>query len=166
MKIFRAEHGYFNSRTSGAICAKTWFPNQPIPGFGQRVRCVWRNKEPTVKGEDVVPDLHSHRHSTRQEENESVKGTFISSSTLSIVLISSQSYRRFVGKSVPSKRKPECLKCLALLSTILARECECLHLCLLRLVHILPKVSTKVLTKSKVGSLRQVQPSTMEFMDC
>ncbi len=24
-----------------------------IRGFGQRVRCVWRNKEPTPKGEDV-----------------------------------------------------------------------------------------------------------------
>ncbi len=58
------------------------------------------------------------------------------------VLISSRSSQRHVGKSVPSQRKRKCLECLACLSTILARECECLHSCILRLIHISPKVST------------------------
>ncbi len=58
------------------------------------------------------------------------------------VLIMSQSFWRHVGKSVPSQRKQEWLECLALLSMILAREYECLHSYILRLVHISPKVST------------------------
>ncbi len=29
-----------------------------IRGFGQRVRCVWRNKKLTPKSEDVKPGLH------------------------------------------------------------------------------------------------------------
>ncbi len=58
------------------------------------------------------------------------------------VLVSSRSSRIHVGKSVPSQRKRECLKCLAWLTMILTRECECLHLCVLCLVHISPKVST------------------------
>ncbi len=58
------------------------------------------------------------------------------------VFVSSRSSRRHVGKLVPSQRKRECLKCLASLSTILARECQCLHSCILRFVHILLKVST------------------------
>ncbi len=51
---------------------------------------------------------------TPLDENESVKGTFVSS----------WSSRRHVGKSVPSQRKQECLECHASLSTILARECD------------------------------------------
>ncbi len=58
------------------------------------------------------------------------------------VLISSQISQRHVGKSVPRQRKWECLECLPSLSTILARECECLHSCVLCLVHISPHVST------------------------
>ncbi len=76
--------------------------------------------------------LHSRQDSTRQDENGSVKGTFVSS----------RSSRRHVDKSVSIQRKQECLKCLASLSTILARECECLHSCILRLVHISLKVLT------------------------
>ncbi len=57
------------------------------------------------------------------------------------VLVSSRSTRRYVGKSVPSQRKQKYSECLASLSTIFARECECLHLCVLHLVHISPKVS-------------------------
>ncbi len=56
------------------------------------------------------------------------------------VLISSQSSQRHVGKLVPSQRRRECLECLALLSTILAWECECLHLCVLLLIHISPSL--------------------------
>ncbi len=55
------------------------------------------------------------------------------------VLVSSRSSWRHASKLVPSERKRECLKCLALLLTTLARECECLHSCVLRLVHISPK---------------------------
>ncbi len=58
------------------------------------------------------------------------------------VLVLSRSSWRHVGKSVPSQRKRECPKCLAILSMILTQECECLHLCVLRLVHISPKVAT------------------------
>ncbi len=58
------------------------------------------------------------------------------------ILISSRSSRRHASKSVPSQRKWECLECLASLSMILARECECLHLCILCFVHISSKVST------------------------
>ncbi len=58
-----------------------------------------------------------------------------------ILLVSSRSSRRHAGKSVPSQRKWECLECLASLSTILAQECECLHSCVLCLIHISPKVS-------------------------
>ncbi len=58
------------------------------------------------------------------------------------VLVSSRKSQRHVGKSVPSHMKLECLEWLASLSTILARECECLHSCILRLVHTSPKVST------------------------
>ncbi len=89
-----------------------------------------------------MPVLHSRWDSTRQDENESVE---IHSSHLLHswpVLISSQSSQRLVGKSVTIHRKCECLECLASLSMILARECECLHSCILRLVHISPKVST------------------------
>ncbi len=58
------------------------------------------------------------------------------------VLVSSQSSRRHISKSVQSQRKWEYLKCFTSLSTILARDCECLHFYILRLVHILPKVSS------------------------
>ncbi len=54
------------------------------------------------------------------------------------VFISSRSSRRLVGKSVPIQRKLECLECLASLSMILARECECLYSCVLHLVRISP----------------------------
>ncbi len=39
--------------------------------------CVW------MSSDSVMPGLHSRRDSTRQDENESVKGTFVSSSILS-----------------------------------------------------------------------------------
>ncbi len=58
------------------------------------------------------------------------------------VLISFRISQRHVGKSVSSQMEWECLECLASLSTILAREYECLHSCVLHLVHISPKVST------------------------
>ncbi len=58
------------------------------------------------------------------------------------VLVTSRTSQRHVGKSVPNQRKQECLECLVSLSMILARECEYLHSCILRLIHISPKVST------------------------
>ncbi len=85
---------------------------------------------------------------SRQDENESVKGTFISCSTLSTCSHLVSKLSEHVGKSISSQRKRECLECLASLSTILARECECLHSCVLCLVHILPKVSTSTRNKN------------------
>ncbi len=79
----------------------------------------------------LMTGLHSHQDSSRQVENNNVKCTFVSSFTLLTFLGSSRSSRRHVDKSVPSQKKQECLDCLASLSTILAEECECLHLCVL-----------------------------------
>ncbi len=92
--------------------------------------------------QDIMPSLHFYRDNTREDENESVKVRSSRPSHSQPVLILSQSSQRHVGKSVPSQRKRQCLKCLASLSTILARECECLHSCILRLIYISPKVST------------------------
>ncbi len=64
------------------------------------------------------------------------------------VLVSFGSSRRHVGKSIPSQRKRECLKCLASLLSILAWECECLHSCALHIIHISPKVSTSTQDKN------------------
>ncbi len=155
-----------------------------------------------------MPSLHACRDSTRQDKNESVKGTRLVFYTLDLfsyclevlgdmsvnqsrvkgnksvsnvlsryrrflhesvsvytrayfvsftspqksqrlpdfrfVLVLSRSSRRHVVKSVPSQRKQECLECLVSLSTILARECECLHSCVLRLIYISPKVTTSI----------------------
>ncbi len=51
------------------------------------------------------------------------------------VLILYRSSRKHVGKSVPSQKEAR-MSCL-----VIARECECLHLCVIRLFHISPKGS-------------------------
>ncbi len=53
--------------------------------------------------------LHSRWDSTRKDENESVKGIFVSSFIFRPVLILSRRSRRHVGKSAQSQRKWECL---------------------------------------------------------
>ncbi len=66
-----------------------------------------------------MPSLHSRRNSTRQDKNECVNRTFVLSVTFSTCSCLSQSSWKHVGKSVPSQRKRECLKCLASLSKVL-----------------------------------------------
>ncbi len=98
-----------------------------------------RGKRESKNYSYVMPGLHSRQTAW----NETRTGVWrVHSSHLlhsRPVLVSSQCSRRHVCKSVLSHRKQECL---ALLSTILAWECECLHSCVLHLVHISPKVST------------------------
>ncbi len=111
----------------------------------------------------VMHGLHSRRDSTRQDKNESVK---VHSSRLPhsrSVLVSSQSSRRHGSTSVPCQRKRECLECLVLLSTILAWECECLHSCVLCLVHILPKVWASTRDENVNRALQLQSPHTHLF---
>ncbi len=51
--------------------------------------------------------------STRQDKNESVKGTFVLSVTFSTYSCLVSKLSENIGKSVPSQRKWECLECLA-----------------------------------------------------
>ncbi len=81
------------------------------------------------------------------------------------VLVSSRSSLRHIGKSVQSQRKRECLECLASLLTILTRECECLYSCVLRLVHISPKVSTSTQDKNVNQALQNSDYHTVSQRD-
>ncbi len=88
----------------------------------------------------------SRQHEMRQEwECEGYIQSCLSHSRP--VLVSSQSSRKDVSKSLPSQRKFQfCL-------VALAQECECLHSCIPRLVHISPKVSTSAFDESVYPTL-------------
>ncbi len=112
-----------------------------------------------------MPGLHSRRDSTRQDENNSVNGTFIYHPHSQPILVSSRNSWRHVGKLVPSQKKRECLDCLASLLMILARECECLHSCVLRFYSHLAQSLDEYLRQEcksgikvpvKVGNLLQI----------